>query len=200
MARKTKEDAEKTRQQLLDAALQLFSDKGPAQVTLAEIARDAGTTRGAIYWHFKDKCSLLNCLWEESIAPIEKAFDVLIASEPEDPLESLRQLTAEVLTRLVSTPRIQQIFKVLQQAASLPELSGELMKMHCEQQTALALYFQSPCNKKELRPCLSPDMAAVLYLSSVDGLIHYWLTSPESIDLANNIELLTQTWIDMLRV
>ena len=46
MARRTKEDAEKTRLQLLETALALFSEKGIANVTLAQIASTAGVTRG----------------------------------------------------------------------------------------------------------------------------------------------------------
>ncbi|MCG8473310.1 MAG: TetR family transcriptional regulator [Desulfobacterales bacterium] len=59
MARKTKEEAEKTRLSILNAALDTFDEKGFNQTTLTDIATRAGVTRGAIYWHFKDKVDIV---------------------------------------------------------------------------------------------------------------------------------------------
>jgi len=50
MARKTKEEAEKTRQLLLDCALTVFLRKGYSATTLNDIAEEANLTRGAVYW------------------------------------------------------------------------------------------------------------------------------------------------------
>ena len=68
MARRTKEDAEATRNALLDAAERVFYDKGVSRASLDDIAREAGTTRGAIYWHFKDKADLFNAMMERRCA------------------------------------------------------------------------------------------------------------------------------------
>lgn len=65
MARKTKQEAQETRQHILDVALRLFSQQGyhpPRWVRL----KAAGVTRGAIYWHFKDKSDLFSEIWELS--------------------------------------------------------------------------------------------------------------------------------------
>ncbi len=59
MARKTKQQALETRQHILDVAMRLFSQQGVSATSLAQIAQAAGVTRGAIYWHFKDKSDLL---------------------------------------------------------------------------------------------------------------------------------------------
>ena len=62
MVRRTKADAEATRLSLLDAAEQLFQARGVSRTSLNDIATAAGTTRGAIYWHFKDKADLLSLI------------------------------------------------------------------------------------------------------------------------------------------
>lgn len=54
MVRRTKEEAQETRQQILEAAEKAFHARGVARTTLADIAKLAGVTRGAIYWHFQD--------------------------------------------------------------------------------------------------------------------------------------------------
>lgn len=70
MARKTKQQALETRQHILDVALRLFSQQGVSSTSLAAIAKEAGVTRGAIYWHFKNKSDLFNEIWVLSEANI----------------------------------------------------------------------------------------------------------------------------------
>ncbi|MBM9519522.1 TetR family transcriptional regulator [Desulforhopalus vacuolatus] len=60
--RRTKQECRQTRQALLDAALNLFYSKGIAKATLNNIAHEAKVTRGALYWHFKNKEDLLQTL------------------------------------------------------------------------------------------------------------------------------------------
>ena len=64
MARKTKEDALATRDRMLDTAELLFHAQGVSRTSLHDIAHAAGVTRGAIYWHFKDKADLFNAMME----------------------------------------------------------------------------------------------------------------------------------------
>ncbi|HUF53619.1 MAG TPA: TetR/AcrR family transcriptional regulator [Dehalococcoidia bacterium] len=54
-----------TRQQILDASLSLFSQRGFARTTVRDIARKAGITDAAIYYHFDSKRELLGALVEE---------------------------------------------------------------------------------------------------------------------------------------
>ena len=63
MARKTKQEAENTRNTILNAATQVLLARGIAQTHIEDIAREAGLTRGAIYWHFTNKADLLHTLW-----------------------------------------------------------------------------------------------------------------------------------------
>ncbi len=55
----------RTRQQILDASLRLFSKKGFARTTVRDIAQQAGITDAAIYYHFQSKRELLEALVEE---------------------------------------------------------------------------------------------------------------------------------------
>ena len=70
--KRTPEEALKTRQSLLDAAVAVFRRKGVARSSLEEIARTAGVTRGALYWHFKDKQDLFDALFQARFAPYGK--------------------------------------------------------------------------------------------------------------------------------
>ncbi len=72
MARKTKQEAQETRQHILDVALRLFSQQGVSSTSLGEIAKAAGVTRGAIYWHFKDKSDLFSEIYSTNANLSEK--------------------------------------------------------------------------------------------------------------------------------
>lgn len=80
MARKCKEDAEKTRQAVLESALDVFSDKGYAKATFDEIAARAGFTKGAVYWYFRNKADLVGALILEYVGAKRQE---LIKSLPE---------------------------------------------------------------------------------------------------------------------
>ena len=68
--RKTKQEAQKTRQHLLNAALEIFWRMGVTRATLQEIAQQAGVTRGALYWHFSNKEALFESLFEQHYSVI----------------------------------------------------------------------------------------------------------------------------------
>src|SRR5690625_5575027 len=65
-------DAEATREALLDAAEAVFYERGVARASLEAIARRAGLTRGALYWHFDGKADLFRQLLERVRMPYEE--------------------------------------------------------------------------------------------------------------------------------
>src|SRR5579883_1119565 len=63
MAR-TPKVVEDRREQIIDAALRVFAQKGYSKATNKDIAREAGITPGLIYYYFESKEALLNALIE----------------------------------------------------------------------------------------------------------------------------------------
>lgn len=57
--------ARNTKQEVADAALKLFCERGYRDVTVEEIASSAGVTKGAFYYYFADKEDLAKDLWHE---------------------------------------------------------------------------------------------------------------------------------------
>ena len=72
--RKTKAEAQKTREQLLQSALDTFYRQGVAKTPLQAIARNAGVTRGALYWHFKNKEELFEELFRQTFENFSTTF------------------------------------------------------------------------------------------------------------------------------
>ncbi len=52
--RRTREEAEATRQAIMQKGLELFSGRGVSATRLRDIAKEAGLTRGAMKWHFNN--------------------------------------------------------------------------------------------------------------------------------------------------
>ena len=97
MARKTREEALATRERLLDAAQRLFREHGVTRTSLAEVATAAGMTRGAVYWHFKDKADLFRAMCDRATLPLDASFDQVVQSASTDPLGTLRTLSIGAL-------------------------------------------------------------------------------------------------------
>jgi AcrR family transcriptional regulator len=91
--RRTKEDAEITRQHLLKAAVKVFSEKGYAATRLSDIAEEANVTRGAIYWHFENKRNLFVALFKERVSPVFNLIDQTL-SEDLTPLAKIKKVIA----------------------------------------------------------------------------------------------------------
>jgi TetR/AcrR family acrAB operon transcriptional repressor len=112
MARKTKAEAEQTRRDILKAALDLFHAKGYTRTTLEEIARSAGVTRGAIYWHFKDKADLFNGLKNEIECSTEtRVEDLLLLSVNE--LSDIRENILRLYRNLENDEHFKKFFELI---------------------------------------------------------------------------------------
>ena len=121
--KRTKEESERTREELLNSAVQIFSEKGVARATLNEIARGAGVTRGAVYWHFQNKVEMFDALHESMHRPFfETAFSGLDKQHP-DPIEQLRNLWVKVFQDLEEDERRKQSLMLFMRKCSY---SGDL--------------------------------------------------------------------------
>ena len=125
MARKTKEDAIATRNSLIDAAENVFLDKGVSRASLSDIAHAAGATRGAIYWHFKDKVDLFGAMMERVTLPLEQGYSEIECSTCPDPVQRLRAVMALVLRTVASDERTRRVFEIaIYKVEYVAELSG----------------------------------------------------------------------------
>jgi len=71
-----KDDRTGTRAKILDVCRALFNERGPAEVTTAEIAQAVGISEGNLHYHFRRKQQILVALFDE----FEAALDEVAAS------------------------------------------------------------------------------------------------------------------------
>jgi AcrR family transcriptional regulator len=113
MARKCKEDAARTYQLLLDAAEQVFSQKGYATATFQEIADHAGLTRGAIYWHFNDKPQLLEAVLMRARLPWDNLPEQFDSLEQSPSLSDLGQTIGRAMDKIIGDASLRRITAIL---------------------------------------------------------------------------------------
>ena len=99
MARRTKEDAQVTRNRILDTAVAVFNHKGVAHTSLNDIAKEAGVTRGAIYWHFENKVAMFDAMIERLICPLLINAEDREARIAADPLQFIEDASREFSAR-----------------------------------------------------------------------------------------------------
>jgi TetR/AcrR family acrAB operon transcriptional repressor len=81
MARRRKEDAEKTRRRILASALSLFVRKGYERTTFNDIAARLKMTKGAVYWHFESKEALLIALVDEMLEKFSRQTEAIMPKD-----------------------------------------------------------------------------------------------------------------------
>ena len=81
MARKRKEDAEKTRTRILASALSLFAKKGYEHTTFTDIAARLKMTKGAVYWYFESKEALLIALVDEMLEKFARQTESIMPKD-----------------------------------------------------------------------------------------------------------------------
>jgi AcrR family transcriptional regulator len=115
--------------EILDAALIVFGEKGFDPARMDDIAAEAGVSKGALYLYFESKEAVLKGLIEREVAPVAARLGALAAGGADDPEGTLRLIikTAVTLTQapaFAATPRV-----VLSVAARFPEI-GRYYREH----------------------------------------------------------------------
>ncbi|VTN06878.1 Potential acrAB operon repressor [Raoultella ornithinolytica] len=184
---KTKQQALETRQHILDVALRLFSQQGVSSTSLAAIAKAAGVTRGAIYWHFKNKSDLFNEIWVLSDASISDLEVEYRAKFPNDPLSVVRGILVHVLEATVTEERRRLMMEIIFHKC---EFVGEMAVVQKAQRSLCLESYERI--EHTLKECIAANMlpanlltrrAAVLMRSYLSGLMENWLFAPDSFDL-----------------
>lgn len=111
MARRSKADAEKTRRKILNAALDLFVEKGYERTTFEDVAGRIGLSKGAVYWHFSSKPDLLSELVANMAALHAEELGRML-SEPAS-LSELRDHFVRRAELVVSKTRNRKVFKMM---------------------------------------------------------------------------------------
>jgi TetR/AcrR family transcriptional regulator, acrAB operon repressor len=202
MARRTKEEAQETREQVLDAAEQVFRERGVGHASLAEVADAAGVTRGAIYHHFASKAELFEAMLARAEMPLDAAFDtpqVPVA----DPLATVREIAIKALLHLTSSDRVRNIFEVAFLRCEYTDELAPVEQRHLQERSHCLGFSGSLLEQAVERGQLPPDtdtrLASHLLYALIGGLMRDWVQAPASFDLKTAAPQLMDLFLAGLR-
>lgn len=203
MARSTKEEALETRNRILDAAENVFHAQGVGRTSLADVAQAANVTRGAIYWHFKNKSDLFDAMCERVRLPMEAMIEAAPGSDDPDPLGKLRDVGVFVLKEAARNPQSRKVFDILFHKCEFVDADDPLVmrqkECYLHGTKNVERLLRQAIVHKQLPADLDVRLAAVSLRASVDGLLNNWLFAPDSFNLAANAERLFDVTLDSLR-
>jgi len=184
--KRTKEEALETRNALLKAALKIFSQKGYQSAGLAEIAQEAGVTRGAIYHHFDGKAEMFITLVDEasqaSSAVIGKAI-----GEGGSFIEILERILVRSLQLLEKDSYFKEVKSLtLYKVGMVQELAEYNLRR--EEQTEMligqiAQMMMQGIESSALRSDLAPEVLARAFVAYQEGLADLYLASPQQFSI-----------------
>lgn len=187
MARRTKEDAFTTRERLLDAAERVFLVQGVAGTSLNDIARSAGTTRGAIYWHFRDKADLFNAMMDRVALPLQQALVLVDAADDGDPLPPLKRAIRTALRQTVTDPQTRRVFEVATHKVEYVDSLCAVRARHLGTRKLWIDRFRHVLLRTAavhgLRLPMPATVAAHGLHALIDGMVQNWLLDPAGFKL-----------------
>lgn len=184
MVRKTKEDAELTRQRIIDAARQIFLARGVSRSTLEHIATQANVTRGAVYWHFKNKTEIFHAIREQVFLPlIDRMDDTLsvenMAKNTEDPLSQIEHSLCETIRELSENIEMRQTYEIMMiKCEYVDEFATVLQQIlsNCSNITEkIQLAYEHAQSQGLLAGSHSPRALAMDTHLFFSGLLHMWV-------------------------
>ena len=184
--RRTKEDAEKTRQTVLEAALKLFSRDGYSLTTLSRIAKEAGCSRGPIYWHFENKDDLYEAVLAYSQEPLE-ALVAECSGMRETPIEAMDHFIERWLGLLANDRKYRQSFEILLNKTELTDAMSRTLKRERALTKSIITMFRDLVAQAADQGLIStqeaPEDLGLLSYTYLMGITQTWLFAPKLFSL-----------------
>lgn len=180
--RRSKEDADATRAALLDAAEALFSAQGIARTRLEDIAQRADVTRGAVYWHFKNKEEIIDAMIERVVTPSEAALEHLADAETGPQARSAENLKNVILSsfdRLSAGGSAEHVTRFMLRYSLCAETPSVNAKMEEERRRSLQRlerFIAQAQTEGSFRTDIPAAALAVHIRAQIIGIFHQYLS------------------------
>lgn len=203
MVRRTKEEAQKTRDEILTAASKVFCDNGFANSSLEDIATEANVTRGAIYWHFKNKNDIFEALHDQLRCPLVELLLRELEENHPDPISQLQQNCTKLLIELNEDDHQRRILTLFMKKS---DYHGDLeccKISHDEKKAkhlnALKSYFDMAKTKSNQLQEYDSEALAQSISFFMKGIIMDFLENPENMNVRERAPLLMEIFFSGLK-
>ena len=180
--------AEPGREGLLATAIDCFAQYGYAGTSIDRIARTAGVTKGALYYHFRDKEQLLFEAVKERIGAWER-FVVERVGTQKDPARALREIAAICAQNALRDNHRRFVLTLMVEALDVnADLSAEFREMLRRFRSFHRHLIRTGQERGLFRPDVDPAVAAETFVSGILGAEIQHYQEPDAIDIARSLE------------
>lgn len=208
MVRKTKEDALITRKRIIDAARTTFVQNGVSQTSLEEIANVAGVTRGAVYWHFKNKTALFHCMREQVFLPLFDRMDVSLPDHYDagslDPLTCLENFMLETVTLLTEDQATRETYEIMMSKCEYVDAFADVLQQILDNCKNISSKYEQ-LYRESIRLGLitsecNPELLAADTNAFFSGLLHLWIKDHDKKYYRNHAKEVIKNHIQLRRM
>lgn len=158
-------------QRILDAATRVFSTKGYHGTLVDEIAAEAETSKGGVYFHFPNKQAIFLALLDRLANILRDRVEAAVAVES-DPLKRAEAALHVVLDTFGSHRRLARLFLVEALGAG-PELNARMLQIRAEFAALIRVHLDEAVARGLIEP-LDTATAATAWFGAVNEVVTHW--------------------------
>lgn len=198
--RKTKEESEATKEKIIEGALYIFLEKGFSQTSIEDIVKPLNLTRGAFYWHFKDKDDVFkSIIHKEHSQRIESLNS--IAAECNDEKTMLIKIMANIIDTFYDNERFRSFiklrwFRVEQDPYKFSVPATK--EMNAKTESLLLVTLKSAEEKGLLATDAQPYEIKSHLIALTNGIYRLYFILPEFYSNKENVSKMINDYINLL--
>lgn len=189
---------------ILDAALEVFSEKGFHDSRLEDIAQQAGFSKASLYNYYKDKEMIFVSLATREYHIIQEKMinDPLLKVDLELSFEeNIRRILTLVFDRFgqhfafllsLNTFQFFTIFNSVKHKNRGENLEEQLQGARCTLHNTFIDLVEAAIDRGEINTSLSPSQIHTLFDAVIDGTVREWHSNGEMGDVETTVNQLTQ--------
>ena len=182
---------EARREALLEAARAIFLEKGYSGTSLDEVVKRTGGSKASVYKYFGNKEGLLLRVLDRYLSYVPgRTHFALPDWEPGRGLERLRVIIQGWIGTGVRHPEYFRTYLILSGEAAREGPTGmgvalraQICAMNHRTRTELARYLRQGRKHGEIAASVDPQHAALLIMSTLSGLLAFWVLDPQAFSL-----------------
>lgn len=179
--------SEERKEQILEAATSVFSERGMHQARMDDVAAESGVSKGLLYWYFKSKDEIIVAIAERMFSREMDALTVLAAKEG----SAVQQLSEFVDLMIYDIERIRPLLPLLYEFFSMvmrQSASTKVLMSTMIQQVFMDLkkIIQRGIDQGEFRKVDTHD-TVVAISAVIEGTYLIWAYDPDQVDIEKHI-------------
>ena len=199
--RKTKDEALITKNQIMEKAMKLFLQKGFLTTTLDEIAQYANVTRGAIYWHFKDKLDIVNELIETEHQSLTKLLNELF-KENISPFNKIEKIIDGIVVNFFDNQTFQDFieltwFKIeYSQLSRLRTSKAELTGYFIEN---FELFVNEAQKARQIKKEINASDVSITITNMINGMYRLFFILPDQVNTKEEAMRSFKSYLNLIK-